>query len=118
MANIGGSSHFVDPRFGPPLDDSDVATLNASTQSKNTSKRNKWALRIFQSWLALRHPGFTKALPDFSVDEMKDYISRFIHGVRRNDGGRYPNTTLVSIIAGLNSTTSSENFFFRDSRFK
>lgn len=118
MANLDGSSHSVDPRFGLPLNDSDVGTLNASIQSKNTSKRNKWALRIFQSWLALRHPGFVKALPDFTVDELNDYISRFIHEVRRNDGERYPNTTLVSIIAGLNSTSGSENNFFRDNRFK
>jgi hypothetical protein len=87
-------------QFGLPLSSSDVETLNMSVASRNTVKRNKLALKLFQKWQSIRHPLHLKSIKDFNPDELNDKIPRFIHEVRREDGMRYPNTSLVSIIAG------------------
>lgn len=119
---LGESGHLldkVDSRFGLPLSGEEVQQLNASIQSKNTSKRNKWALRIFQKWYEVRHPDLSRHIRDFSDEELNEYLSRFIHEVRRVDGERYPNTTLVSILAGLSACVlgDSGRSLFRDANF-
>ena len=107
-----------DERFGPPLNENDIEELNNSILSKNTSKRNNWAIHMFCNWLSIRHPGENLEIKNFSVVEINDFLSRFIHEVRRNDGERYPNTTLVSIVAGLNSFVNHDGgtSLFRDEK--
>lgn len=79
--NLTSTSHGVDMRFGEPLTSDDIEHLNESIKSKNTSQRNKWALKMFNEWLQVRHPDFFKSVLDFSVDEINEYGSRFIHEV-------------------------------------
>lgn len=121
MGNLDCSETGVDSRFGESLSRDEVERLNGSIQSKNTNKRNKWALRIFDDWLQLRHPNLLQKIQDFSPGELNDALSRFIHEVRRKDDKRFPNTSLVSILAGLNAILFGNNgvkSLFRDETFK
>ena len=41
-------------RFGKPLSKQEINELTNSTHSKNTQKRNKWAVNLFNSWNEVR----------------------------------------------------------------
>jgi hypothetical protein len=88
-------------RFGPCLNSEEVEALNSSVVSKNTSNRNKWALKVYEQWCLARNIQDKTKICDLSNQDLKDILPRFIHEVRRKDGVRYPNSTLVSIIAGI-----------------
>lgn len=104
-------------RFGPELTDFDVHTLNSQTVSKNTLKRDRWAALILQNWLDIRN---AKSLLELDDGELITLLPRFIHEIRRKDGKRYPGSTLVSIVAGIQKTISNQRNinFFRDEKFK
>lgn len=109
----------LDSRFGSALSEDDVLALNQSVIPKNTRNRNQWARRLFEEWHFVRYQQPGKKFGEYCDAELKDILPRFIHEVRRKDGLRYPNTSLVSIIAGVNAALADRGInLFRDSAFK
>lgn len=107
-------------RFGKALSNEEVCDLNNSTYSKNTLKRNKWAVNIFNAWNGVRQIT-TKGYDELTEDELNELLPKFIHEVRKKNNERYPPESLVSIIAGLqnhSNRSGEKNFnFFRSSNF-
>ena len=76
-------------------------------------------LEILEEWMKIRW--IDVDISNMSNEELSKLIGRFIHAARRSDGERYQGGTLVSIIAGIkNSLTTNERQidFFNDNKFR
>ena len=109
-------------RFGDSLQKDDVDILNKESKSINTLKRNKWAYKILEEWMKVRSIEVDgKFLQNMNNEELCQIMARFIHEARRSDGERYQGATLVSIVAGIQNTLSTNERrinFFNDNNFR
>lgn len=106
-------------RFGECLNSEEIDVLNQEGKSKNTIKRNRWAYKILTDWLEQRNIDID--FQNTSTDQLGDVMARFIHEARRSDGQRYQGATLVSIVAGIQNTLSTNEKqinFFNDNKFR
>ena len=74
-------------RFAAPLNKSAIVELNNSTISKNTNKRNKWCLNLFQEWQSLRSQSYLN-LCEMNDEDLNVNVSSFIHEVRKKNKER------------------------------
>jgi hypothetical protein len=107
-------------RFAAPLSNNEIVELNNSVMSKNTIKRNKWCLKLFEEWQSLRSQSSVN-LCEMNNEDLNVNVSSFIHEVRKKNKERYPAASLVSIVAGLqcniNRTTNRNVDFFKGDQF-
>ena len=75
---------------------------------KNTEKNTKWAVNVFNLWVAARN---SRMLSDkcpedllrksYPKNELARWLSMFIVEIRRGDGSEYPPKTIYNILAVL-----------------
>ena len=93
-------------RFGESLNRDEINTLNKETTlKKNTIKRNRWAFKILEEWMKVR--GIEVELQNVNNQKLCEIMASFVHEARRSDGGRYLGATLMSIVAGIQNTLST-----------
>uniref|UniRef100_A0A1I8GBN5 RNB domain-containing protein n=1 Tax=Macrostomum lignano TaxID=282301 RepID=A0A1I8GBN5_9PLAT len=92
-----------------------VKALNESTKAVNTMKRNKWAVGVFTRWVHTADIPCTVSVEELDDVSINQLVPQFIHGAVRLDGSKYPPSTLVSLVCGLQQTICSVRHvdFFR-----
>ena len=98
-------------RFSKPLADEDVEKLLKKDIPKNTGKTVQWAVNLYDQWRIARNCSIVKddtlrevmkvlpsRLESQSVEEINYGISRFVHEIKRVDGGDYPPKTIRQIV--------------------
>ena len=98
----------------------------------NTIRRNKWATSLFYTWfngriamdemdVAFKSNMDNIDICDFSIDQLNHWLPKFLFEVRKRDGSLYPQSTLVSLLAGLQSHLAQRGKpfqFFSDQKFQ
>ncbi|XP_070576773.1 uncharacterized protein KIAA1958-like isoform X1 [Ptychodera flava] len=112
---VGQKRKFPGSRFAQPVTDNEVQARAVSAQNSaipiHTLRRNRWAVRLFYTWAAVRKGrgldssdlNVDKALKDMDDKELSYWLSRFILEVRKTNGDEYPAKTLFCIIMGIQS---------------
>ena len=96
-------------RAHPPL-----APILFGQENKATQRCTNWALRVFQAWRSERNKASVEKCPDDlfeapSLPSLNKWLSAFVVEARREDGQRYPATTLTNLLlqkATVSSTRS------------
>ena len=87
---------------------------------KNTVKRDRWAINMFTYWYKQRFNADVQ-VQNLTDEQLIDNVSRFIHETRKDGGGCYSPTSLVSIISGIqhhiNLDGNRSVDFFKEHKF-
>ncbi|EDV25454.1 uncharacterized protein TRIADDRAFT_55556 [Trichoplax adhaerens] len=70
----------------------------------NTQRSTKWAVENWESWrkqLNEKNNENVKELSQMSVSELNEWLTRYIHETRRQDGGPYPARSLYLLLYAL-----------------
>ena len=122
------------PRFGDALTTKQLDEKLSENVPQNTIKRNKWATTTFKKWYCNRIPvddqdealrimlrdGNDFDITTLSIEQLNHWLSKFLFEIRKVDGSLYPQCSLVSIIAGLQSHLKLKGKcynFFTDTMF-
>ena len=96
------------PRFGEALSEEQLKERIENTKSKNSMKKAEWAVKIFKSWLRSRQSNglinglhVFKAFEDMLKSETDSQLQYFAFEVRKQDGSRYPASSLRDIFQGI-----------------
>lgn len=127
-----GPSTSTSKQFAPPVDDTTLTTLQLNSIPKGTKNINSWACNLYSQWHSQRtiENGDDLCIPlpspyqlAHATDRQINYwISKFIYEIRKKDGSMYPRSTLIALVAGLNSLLqkNDENIYrnlFKDKEF-
>lgn len=117
-------------RFSKPLNDLEITKLESESIPESTRRRNAWACKLFEKWANHRYKEtdptnqyrqvLLNPLTSYCVDELNYWLSKFIMEARKKDSTRYPQNSLVSIIAGLQGffhQSKISHQFFKDKAF-
>lgn len=119
------SSEPLHSRFAAPLTDSMVTDLNKSVIPKKTMQRDNWAFNALKDWQVQRDvlpdelykEAMEKQLQLWTESELNYWIPKFLYEVRKKNGLRYPASSLISLVSGLQhkinqlDSNRCENFF-------
>ena len=86
-------------RVQPNNENLSTKQLANAVVNANTKRKSEWAMRIFRSWASWRK--LSVDLITISEKELDEHLTRFIVEARKQDGSRYPGSTLHAILVSI-----------------
>ena len=96
-------------RFKRKMSSSDIDDLNKSATPQGTLNRNQWAANLLNRWRVWRKLDLPESINLWKEDDMQQWLPYFIHEIVKENGERYQNDSLYSIIAGLQNQLNNDN---------
>ena len=92
-------------RFGRPVTESQITAAQKASVPSNTKKSTNWAVNVWKEWSKYREQ--TCSTPEehpphiltCQVNELNNWLCRFVLKVRRKDGKPYPPNILHQLYA-------------------
>ena len=104
---LQSSENQAPERFDFMKDDA-YSEMSVQFVPMNTKKNNDWAFKNFQAWLETRNRAYPDAQcpvdllePPWDPQAMAYWLPRFACETRNTSGGRYPASTIFSLLSGL-----------------
>ena len=93
-------------RFAAPTSSDELKKECEGYVPITTQRCTTWAVRVFENWKSERAKNSEENCPDDlfetgSLPALNKWLSAFVIEARREDGGRYPATTITNLLSGL-----------------
>jgi len=105
------SSSLTSRRFSNPTSDEEINRLHQGGIPISTIRRNSWGKKLFEEWREQRKTRVLENelfadklncdLMHMDNEALSYWLSKFIVETRKRNGERYPQNSLVSLIAGI-----------------